>query len=68
MFRPFIIWPLSGWIKLPEKLYNIIQYDTIISVSAIEGEEISFTKGLGGGACVRLVKIFRLIYRLICLR
>jgi len=24
MFRPFLIWPSSGWIQISEKLYDII--------------------------------------------
>jgi len=29
MFRPFLIWPSSGWIQLLEKPYNIMQYNVI---------------------------------------
>ena len=48
MFRPFLIWSSSGWIQLSEKLHNIIQYDTIISVSISTGRRDLVYKKSGG--------------------
>jgi hypothetical protein len=52
MFRPFPIWPSSGWNTMSEELYTYYNIIIRVSVSAKRGrgDEISFTKSR---ACVQ---------------